>query len=246
MNYELQIAKLGPVPGDRESRITNPRYEVKIPLPVHWLPDVEAWVRLHPAQWRVAYPPRQVNNVYFDTAAFDGLNANLGGVGERAKLRLRWYGDDLARVADANLELKRKQGAVGWKDIAPVSGELALSRQTWSAFGRALRTVVAPQARCWLDVYAVPVLVNHYRRAYFVTPDGVLRLTIDTALYAYNQRASAFPNLRQPVNQDAMIVVELKAPTEAARRLSTVLTHFPVPVDRFSKYVQGVIVAPDF
>lgn len=203
-------------------------------------------MRLHPAQWRVAYPQRQVNNVYFDTVAFDGLNANLGGVGERAKLRLRWYGDDLARVARANLELKRKQGAVGWKDIAPIECDSVLSGQTWPAFGRALRAGVAPQARRWLDVYAVPVLVSHYRRAYFVTPDGVLRLTIDTALRAYDQRASSLPNLQRPVNQDAVVVVELKSPVEAARHLSAALAHFPAPVDRFSKYVQGVIAAPDF
>ena len=124
--------------------MTPPRYEVKIPLPAHWLADVETWVRLHPAQWRVTYPPRQVNNIYFDTARYDGLNANLSGAGEREKLRLRWYGLDTTLVVGGNLERKRKQGMAGWKEIVPVEGEFDLAGTTWRALTRDLRTAVAP------------------------------------------------------------------------------------------------------
>lgn len=225
-----------------------PRYEIKIPLPACWLPDVAAWVRLHPAQWRVAYPPRQVNNIYFDTATYDGLNANLSGVAERAKLRLRWYGTGVVTVTGAHLELKRKRGTVGWKETAAVDGAFSLVETTWQAFDRAVRAATTSQARGWLDVYGVPVLINSYRRAYYAAPDGALRLTIDTALRAYDQRASARPNVRRTVPLEAYVVVELKTPTgsETLRRLSAALTHFPAPVDRFSKYVQGALAAPDF
>ncbi len=223
--------------------LTPPRYEVKIPLPVHWLADVEAWVRLHPAQWRVTYPPRQVNNVYFDTAHYDGLNANLSGVGEREKLRLRWYGLDAARIMDGHLERKRKQGMVGWKEIVPVAGEFDLAGATWRDLTRDLRAAVAPAATQWLDVFAIPTLINHYWRAYYATPDDAIRLTIDTALCAFDQRAVACPNLTRRAHVDAAIVVELKAAPQDADyvRLSDVLASFPAPVDRFSKYVQGLM-----
>lgn len=219
-----------------------PRYEVKIPLPAHWLADVDMWVRMHPAQWRITYPPRQVNNIYFDTARYDGLNANLSGVGEREKLRLRWYGLDTARIVGGNLERKRKQGMAGWKEIVPVAGEFALAGTMWRDLKTSLRSVVATAAAQWLDVFAVPTLINHYRRAYYATPDDAIRLTIDTALYAYDQRAVASPNLTRRAHMDAVIVVELKADPQDADylRLSDALASFPAPVDRFSKYVRGM------
>ncbi len=217
------------------------RYEIKIPLPAHLLGDVLMWVRLHPAHWRVAYPPRQVNNVYFDTATFTGLNANVDGVGDRAKLRLRWYGDEVTRIADAHLELKRKQGMAGWKESAAITGDFNLTALTWPAFTSALRRADAPEARRWLERFTIPALINAYHRAYYATPDGVLRLTVDTDLHAYDQRASNCPNLRRPAPTESVIIIELKAPIADAPRLSDALAHFPAPADRFSKYVQGML-----
>lgn len=232
-----------PITHNSQFTATPPRYEVKIPLPAHWLADVETWVRLHPAQWRVTYPPRQVNNVYFDTARYDGLNANLSGVGDRDKLRLRWYGTETARIAGANLERKHKQSMVGWKATSPVEGTFDLAEMTWRTLTRDLRAAVVPAARQWLDVFAVPTLINHYWRVYYATPDGVVRLTVDTALCAFDQRAVACPNLSRQAHVDAPIVVELKAAADDAdfRRLSEALARFPAPVDRFSKYVQGMM-----
>ena len=223
--------------------LTPPRYEVKIPLPVHWLSDVEMWVRLHPAQWRMTYPPRQVNNIYFDTARYDGLNANLSGISEREKLRLRWYGRDTSHIAAGNLERKRKQGMAGWKEIVPLEGEFDLARTTWRAIRRDLRAAVAPEVHQWLDVFAVPTLINHYWRAYYATPDEAIRLTIDTALCAYDQRVAASPNLTRRAYMSAAMIIELKADPDDTnyRRLSGALADFPAPVDRFSKYVQGMI-----
>lgn len=225
-------AELSPLP--------LPRYEVKIPLPATLLADVNAWVRLHPAHWQTAYPPRQVNNIYFDSAAFTGLNGNLSGVAERAKLRLRWYGPGLGTVAGAHLELKRKQGMAGWKETAAVSGGLDLAALPWPILMRALRAAVSAEAGAWLDCFAAPVLINHYARAYYTTPDGLLRLTVDRDLCAYPQRTSNRPNLSRKLRAEDLIVVELKAPIEAAPQLSKALAGFPAPVDRFSKYVQGM------
>ncbi len=232
-----------PEPGHGQaepSPLLLPRYEIKIPLPATLLADVDAWVRLHPAHWRVAYPPRQVNNVYFDSAALAALNGNLSGVGDRAKLRLRWYGPILETVAGARLELKRKQGMAGWKETADVSGALDLTALSWPALTRALRAATSPAACAWLDRFATPVLISHYDRAYYATPDGLLRLTVDRRLCAYPQRASNRPNLSRKLPAAAQIVVELKTPIDAEPRLSKALAGFPAPVDRFSKYVQGM------
>lgn len=225
---------------------TSPRSEVKIPLPATLLPEVEAWIRIHPAQWRVAYPPRQVNNVYLDSPDYAGLNANLGGTSDRAKLRLRWYGPDATRVRCAHLELKRKQGAAGWKEILDLDGSFDLQTASWSEIRRHLQELGGPWVETWLARSPVPMLINHYRRRYYTTPDDLLRLTLDSDLYAYGQR-SIRPNLSRRCIGDEVVVVELKAALDPAttRRLSKVLSQFPARVDRFSKYVHGVLAASD-
>lgn len=223
--------------------ITPSRYEIKIPLESWRGDEAEAWVRLHPAHWRVAYPSRQVNNLYFDSQSLVSLNANLSGVADRAKLRLRWYGPDLQHVEGGNLELKIKEGWVGRKKIVPVPHGFDLRAGTWSDLVRHLRGALALPATAWLDVFALPVLINRYRRAYYVTPDGGVRLTVDSDLVAYDQRPSLRPNLNRPAPLESVVIVELKAGVDAAARLSKILEHFPVRAGRFSKYVQGLVGA---
>ena len=225
-----------------------PRYEFKIPCPPTLLPEVEAWVRLHPAHWRVAYPPRQVNNVYFDTADYQGLNGNLSGVGTRGKLRLRWYGSCLDTVAGARLELKYREGAVGWKGIWPLDITLDLECKSWPEVCQSIRGAADARASSWLAQFAYPALINHYQRAYHVTTDQKVRLTIDTRLRAYDQRFSGRPNLCRPAVIADRVVIELKAPTDrlSYQRLVEALAHFPFRPDRHSKYVRGMLAAPDF
>lgn len=225
-----------------------PRYEVKIPCEPQYLPQVQAWMRLHPGHWRVAYPPRQVNNIYFDTADCQSLNENLGGVGVRGKLRLRWYGPKLNTVTGGRLELKYKEGAVGWKEVWPLDLTLDLAHMSWSDVCQRLREAADVRPSLWLTQLAYPVLLNHYQRAYYVTPNQVIRLTIDTRLRAYNQRLSGHPNLRRPAPTVDCVVVELKASVDqpSYERLAEAMGHFPFRPDRHSKYVQGMLAAPDF
>ncbi len=228
--------------------IQTPRYEVKIPCEPHHLPQIQALVRLHPAHWRVAYPPRQINNVYFDTADYQGLNGNLSGVGTRGKLRLRWYGPCLDTITEARLELKYREGAVGGKGIWPLAITLDLAYKSWPEICHSIRETADAPAASWLAQFAYPVLINHYQREYYVTTDHQVRLTVDTRLRAFGQRFSDRPNLRRPAVIADRVIIELKAPTDRAsyQRLTKALAYFPLRPDRHSKYVRGMLAAPDF
>ncbi len=225
-----------------------PRYEFKIPCDPMLFSEVETWVRLHPAHWRVTYPPRQVNNIYFDSPDLQDMNANLSGVGQREKLRLRWYGPDNTHVSVGHLELKCKEGAVGWKRFAPFIGTLALAEETWPTLLDTLIAGIAPRPRIWVEQRAGAVLINHYQRAYYETPDGVLRLTLDTHLHAYAQRHALAPNLTRRSMLPEQIIIEIKGPVDAetGRRLAWVLEAFPLRVGRFSKYLYGMLGVADF
>lgn len=229
-------------------RVEQPRYEVKIPCAPHLLPQVEAWVRLHPAHWRVAYPSRQVNNIYFDTVDCRLFNENLSGVGERGKLRLRWYGHDLRTVAGARLELKYREGEVSWKDACPLDVTFDLTLLSWPEIRRIICQAANTRFGFLLAQFPGPVLLNCYRRAYYVAADGMVRLTLDTDLKAYDQHCSCRPNLSRPVPLSERIVIELKAAADPASyaRLTEVVTRFPLRPDRHSKYVHGLAAAPDY
>ena len=47
------------------------RFEVKFSYPTHFDSQVMVWVKAHSQGFRTAYPPRRINNVYFDTPSFD-------------------------------------------------------------------------------------------------------------------------------------------------------------------------------
>ena len=220
------------------------RYELKIRCPSLYRPQIEAWVRTHWAHWRVRYPPRQVNNIYFDTLDSQNVEDNLDGVGERRKLRLRWYGPSLERVTDARLELKCREGAVGWKEIWPVEVDLDLNRGAWPEICARLRAAADPRIVIALTTTA-PTLINCYHRAYYATPDEAVRLTIDSDLRAYDQRFSVRPNLSRAARMPDWVIVELKAVAEHLPRLADILADFPFRPDRCSKYVSGVVSALD-
>jgi hypothetical protein len=222
---------------------TNPalRYEVKMSCDAAYLPDVHAWLRLHYEGFREAYPARRINNLYLDTLDYDCLYDNLNGVAQRAKLRLRWYGEVLER-AEGVLELKGKVAQQGWKrSSAPVV--LDLRSGAWADLLTALRAQTEGLFDVWLGALAQPVLINHYRRAYYESADHALRATIDWQQVAYEQMAWPRPNLDAPSLDDHQIVVEIKADGAAHQRVSDLLTRFPLRTERHSKYVGSVLSA---
>jgi hypothetical protein len=223
-----------------------PRYEFKLRCEPYHLHQVHGWVRLHPAHWRATYPPRQVNNIYFDTLDHQSLFDNLDGVGTRQKLRLRWYGPDVETVAKAQLELKCKEGLIGWKETCALEKlTLDLKRQPWPDIRTVIRNSADVRAGFWVDRFSFPALINHYQRAYFATPDQTVRLTIDSHLSIYDQRFSGRPNVHRPLPVVDKIIIELKADRQYYSRLANLLSDFPIRIDRSSKFVQGMLATPD-
>jgi hypothetical protein len=216
------------------------RYELKLPVSEIHLPVVEAWVRVHRSGFQVAYPPRQVNNIYFESPTWSGLDANLAGTAERAKLRLRWYGTTLDR-ARGTLELKRKHGAVGTKVSQPIGQAFDLGAMSWTEVVRALRAEDLGPLAPWSHYMCRPVLINHYQRQYFQAADGQARLTIDTGLVAYLQCLTARPNLRRRQPGPAVLIVEVKVPDHHGRRAEEITADFPVRPSAFSKFTCGLI-----
>ena len=214
------------------------RYEVKYVARATELPNLLAWVRANQAGFSEPFPQRQVNNVYFDTYDLYAYQENLSGASARSKVRFRWYGS-LDDPEKGTLEVKRRRSSVGWKLSYPV-GPTPLAGETWSSFRRALRAQLPDQARVWFDANPQPVLINRYQRRYFLSRDGLVRLTVDWNQRVFDERHSAKPNLSNAANLPDTLVVEIKFDRADRKIANRYAQGIPIRVSRNSKYVIGV------
>ena len=225
---------------------TELRYELKFTAPEDSINHARAWIRLHPEGFRPAFTSRHVNSIYLDTPTLTHLNDNLLGSRQRQKTRLRWYGDLSENIIDPVLELKLKDGYLGDKKRTMLPN-LSL-KQTWSQLIKQIRQeAIAQNPDIWqkhLHPLLTPTILNRYKRDYFVSPDGQLRLTLDYNQQVFNQRFSTRPNIQFPQLIQPLFVIEMKAPLELSNRLETAASHIPIRRNRNSKYVNAVLSTP--
>jgi hypothetical protein len=214
------------------------RCERKHPLSAAELLEVRWWLRAHGHGFERAYPPRDVNNVYFDSPDWDGYADNLGGITARAKRRLRWYGA-LEDAAAVTFEVKHRRNAVGGKhqQTVSVSGPVLASLPIGGLYPW-LRPRLHGELRLWLDEAHRPVLYNRYRREYYAAPAG-LRLTIDTDIVYALLHGGSLGALRLESGVPPA-VLEVKYPVEQGREAEEALLCLPLRATRFSKYAQGI------
>jgi len=221
---------------------SSPRYELKLNVAEQMLDQARGWLRLHPAAFRATFPPRPVNNLYFDSTDLDSWQANLSGISRRQKVRLRWYGPQTPTTSQPVLELKAKENLLGYKKQETLDCTLDWSRP-FADLLRTMRAAADPDWFPWLNSAVQPVLINHYRREYYATPDGLLRATLDYRLTAFDQRLSPRPNFTRRSPLESLLIIELKAAPEQSGDLQAAMGHFPLPRRRHSKYVTGTAMS---
>lgn len=201
--------------------------------------EIEAWVLRCPAFFREAYPPRNINNIYFDTSSLGNYFQNLDGVANRTKIRIRWYGDLFGSVKKPVLEYKIKRGMLGTKDSHRLKdfefGEGFNVEDLKPVFENSnLDEGVLRELS-----FVTPTLVNRYHRKYFISADRDYRITIDTELefYRIGRRDNLFIVRRA---LEGSTVMELKYAGGISELNDGIMNFFPFRVTRMSKYVTGV------
>ncbi len=193
----------------------------------------------HPAIFYEQYPPRWVNNLYFDTPWMEHYRDNLSGSANRGKVRVRWYHELVGEVAAPVLEFKRKRGWVGWKESHrfppfPFDESLTARRLAAHIAGSDLPLEVIERLRGHQVT-----LVNRYLRSYFATRDGRFRVTLDEDLTYFRAGRLSNPLFARTVDH-GVLVVELKYEAEHETQAARVASRFPFRLSRSSKYVRGV------
>lgn len=215
------------------------RYERKFFLEGIEPARARAMVLGHPAMFYEAYPPRFINNIYFDTPWMEHYDDNLSGSAARGKLRLRWYHELVGDITNPILEMKIKRGWVGWKESYPFPDFTfgpSFSAQKLQLIIR--ESQLPPQVIERLRGYQVS-LVNRYHREYYATRDGRFRVTLDKDLTYYRTGRLSNPLFAHTMDH-GVVVVELKYDAEHEPQAQRVASRFAFRMTRSSKYVRGV------
>jgi len=203
------------------------RYERKYKVEGLERSALEQLILVHPAAFVKAFPDRQINNVYWDTANWDHAQDSLSGAPMRTKIRVRWYGAVDEVIKKAVLEIKSKSNMQGGKTLTP------LPDCTWQT----LPALVDDRLQQAFPGKAYqPVLVNSYQRTYFQSMDGRFRLTVDDGMTygAYLPWRFATPI------EDPGMVVELKYDAPEDADADEIAAYLGLRMTKHSKYTRGI------
>lgn len=216
------------------------RYETKFSVIDLNRNEIENIIKSHPAIFHEIYCTRNINNIYFDTVDFSSYIDNIEGVRDRKKVRIRWYGDLLGECNNPVLEVKYKQGLLGWKERHNLQN-FTLDLENYFDYKGVFENLVKNKSFDLhkLDLkFLIPTLLNRYERTYYLSSDKKFRLTLDNKMsfYAVNPIRDYF----KIFSDEEKTVVELKYNQQYADEARGISEHFPFRVTKNSKYVIGV------
>ena len=189
------------------SNSSNPRYELKfIAEPTEYF-RVLNWLRQHQSCLKTEYPDRQINNIYFDSYHRHSYCDNIYGASSKSKIRFRWYGN-AKEPKNGFLEIKCKRNQLNWKKIYKINGNLD-NKISWRDIVSEIRNQLPSEGKKWLEMNPLPILMNRYRRKYFVSHGKKVRVTLDSDLIVFDQSKKPFANYSLKSNLPQVIVLEI-------------------------------------
>ena len=216
------------------------RYERKFFISGITQAEIESIIKLHPSMFTEIFSERYVSNIYFDTFDLNNYFENIDGNSERMKVRIRWYGNLFGKVENPTLELKIKKGLLGQKmkfSLLPFKLDQKINYIDFFALVKN-SGIENEIDKLGLESF-FPVLLNGYKRKYFLSADKLYRITIDTdqIFYGIGKRNNLFINKQEDrIN----VIVELKYDVDADKNANKITSIFPFRLSKNSKYVNGV------
>ena len=220
-------------------RKEDARYEIKFAGRVYDRDRVLVWLKTHAFGFRVAYPSRRINNIYFDSHNLSTFTTNLSGDSARSKYRLRWYGETMEPEA-AVYEQKVRRNKLGFKIAFPINKMLNLRKNPWHQVCDTIKNQLPPEQRLLANKTGQPIILTRYHREYFVSNDNSIRITLDTDHTAYDQRQASMPNLLKASNTPSPLIVEVKFGYGLEQSGQEVVKDIPLRISRHSKYMVSV------
>jgi len=215
------------------------RYERKFLVDDLHTYQVRNLVKRHPGMFYEPFPPRYVNNLYLDTEDMQHYHENVNGVGERHKVRIRWYGDLWGDISYPVLEFKIKSGLVGTKYSYPFIAFRMDNRFSHNYFQKLIQEADLPVLVKQYLRELNAILCNRFYRWYYTTRGKQFRVTVDTEMAYYRVKKMGNRFLEKFVDWEH-VVLELKYAKPLEFQAGKIAGFFPFSVTRNSKYVTGI------
>ena len=213
------------------------RREIKYVIDIENYNKLYLWIKKNSKGFIEQFQPRIISNIYFDTLNFNLLNENLAGLPDRYKVRLRWY-DSLNYINDANLEIKIKKNQLGWKKRKKFQIRKEINNFSKQDIKKLILFNVDNSEKNHLKNLEA-VLINNYKREYYVSFDKKIRLTIDKNFKIFNQIGKKFLNNSDRSTYNQNIILEIKLDNEFLDDIHGLFNDIPFRASRSSKYVSS-------
>ena len=203
------------------------RYERKYHIGRFEYADVRSAIFSASNAFKVAYPKRTINSIYFDSITFDALHDNLDGVSHRSKVRIRWYGDQHLKALSPVLEFKIKKNMLGMKKYESLS-DFTLDRKGIEQLLN-LDTIKVHNLK--------PVVLVKYEREYFESFDRKVRITLDKNIEYFGVNELFIDAYS---TKDSGLVLECKYDQGMDSEIDDIFQSIPFRVTKNSKFVNAV------
>lgn len=217
----------------------NYRYERKFVISQLDRHEIESLIKLHPAMFDQAYPPRFVNNIYFDSFDLKYYYGTTAGDAARVKVRIRWYGNLADPIEKPILEFKIKRGLLGTKQSFPLPPFQLDETFDATSISSIVQASELPEELKLQLLYLRPWLINRYHRQYYRSADNCFRLTLDTQMQWYDVTASSI-SLGPRHTDQCNTVMELKYDQINDHKAPSIANAFPFRMTKNSKYTNGI------
>ena len=123
--------------------------------------------------------------------------------------------------------LKNKEVELGWKDSFPVNGSLVKDKTT---------LLDGVGSTGYYQGNLIPTLHNTYQRSYYISQDGLFRITLD-----WDQSFKLpFSTMKSLPHSDFPVIIELKYDRIHSARAKDITDYLAFRQTKNSKYVVGI------
>ncbi len=150
---------------------------------------------------------------------------------------MRWYGDAFG-IIDPSLELKIKSGYLGTKLHANTVSFKLSEDFSGDDVERFLKLGTYSQQINEVLCRTEPRVMNRYLRQYFVSTDGLFRITVDSNVSF--KRIFQLCGSQTTNEMRDVLILEFKYDQESEERAHLITGHFPFRMTKSSKYVAGI------
>ena len=207
------------------------RNEIKYPLEKYEYILFHDFLKNSSISLSKQYEDRLVQSIYFDNVELDNFNNHVSGIGEREKIRIRWYSKNLSKLF---FEIKKKKNKLSKKIIIEIDNinkydpEKAYDLKKIINNSKELKNFIKSKS-------LIPNLYTKFERSYYTYLD--IRLTVDKKM-----QYKRFSNIRNLnfTNSPVYCVIEIKSDLKFKDQVNIISKALNFRTFRHSKYIIGL------